>query len=112
MAKRGQDNIVVRCTVSKTKHPRLHRAISDVAAIERPEWFRLHATIGHALASNQSVLELLTIAVGEQTTSAQGRYAVRSPESEGAAATATEAGADRPTDDYLDHLADTVLSRA
>jgi hypothetical protein len=108
--KRGQDNIVVRCTVSKTKHPRLHRALSDVAALERPEWFRLHATIGHALASNQSVLELLTIAVGEQTTNVQGKRSPRSPESEGAVA--TKADTDRPTDDYLDHLADSVLSRS
>lgn len=100
----------MRCTVSKTKHPRLHRALSDVAALERPEWFRLHATIGHALASNQSVLELLTIAVDEQAPNVQGRRSPRGPESEGAVA--IKAATDRPTDDYLDQLAGSVLNRA
>jgi hypothetical protein len=103
-----RETFVVRCTFNRRKHPRLYAALADEKASERPERVRHYAAIGLALATNQPVLELIGIAVGEvAATNARKASESRSDE-----ATRPTVAKEHPGDDYLDQLAGAVLNRA
>jgi hypothetical protein len=89
------------------KHPRLFESLREIAPLDRPEWLRQNAVIGHALASNDSVLELLGLAAAE----GGSRRTRRAPPQGGVAREAREQQ-DRPTEDYLNDLAASVLTQA
>ena len=98
----------VRCTINKRTNPWLYAELANAKASDRSELLRHYAGIGVALATNRQVLQLIGLAVGEINT-AHGRKASERPTDAGPKPVAAAA---RPSDDYLDQLAGSVLTRA
>jgi hypothetical protein len=103
---RHSKTVVTRCTVNSERQPHLFVALAEVPAAARHERLRAYAEIGLALATNQNVIELLRIALGD--------IAVAGARAPGSARTprVDEEHTERPSEDLLDELATFVVSRA
>ena len=104
----GRDSFVVRCTLSKRRHPRLYSALAAQRPADRPELMRHYAAIGLALATNLQLLGLMGAATAPVApiTMLDVADSTRNEAPPGFVAE------ERPSDDFLDQLAEAVLNRA